>query len=138
MGRAQGVGRVDPAVRVQDVLWDLPRVDAHDRRADVLPRGHDEREGQQGHDGDPVVQPENRPVGVIPADLHQTLEPEKEVQHGGGGTFWLLLCTEGWFLSRSVIGSWLALISLLRSSCPEQQGHDWLHYSFNEHILDFA
>ena len=80
--RGERVGGVDPAVGVEDVLWDVPRVDAHDGRADVLPRRHDEGEGQQGHHRDAVVQPEHGAVRVVAAHLHQALEPEEEVQHG--------------------------------------------------------
>ena len=77
----QRVRRVDPTVRVEHVLGDVAGVHAHDRRADVLSRRHDEGEGQQGHHGDPVVQPEHGPVRVVPADLDEALEPEEEVKH---------------------------------------------------------
>ena len=51
----QGVRGMDPTVCVQDILGDVPGVHAHDRWPDVLPCRHDEGEGEQGHDGDPVV-----------------------------------------------------------------------------------
>ena len=58
-----------PAVRVEHILGNVPRVDAHDGWADVLPRRHDEREGQQGHDGDPVVEPKHGSIGVVATNL---------------------------------------------------------------------
>ena len=81
VGRAERVRGVDPAVRVEDVLGDVPRMNTHDGRADVLPRRHDEREGQQGHHRDPVVQSEHGAVRMVAADLHQAFQPEKEVKH---------------------------------------------------------
>lgn len=75
VGGREGVSGVDPAVCVEHVFRDLPGVDAHDGRPDVLARRHDEGEGQEGHDGDPVVEAEHGAIGVISADLHQTFEP---------------------------------------------------------------
>lgn len=67
--RRQRVRRVDPAVRVEHILGNVSGVDAHDWRADVLPRRDDEGEGQQGHDGDPVVKPEHGSIGVVSTNL---------------------------------------------------------------------
>ncbi len=79
--RAERVGGVDPTVRVEHVLGDVPGVHAHDGRANVLAGCHDEGEGQQGHHRHPIVQPEHGPIRVVPADLDQALEPEEQVQH---------------------------------------------------------
>ena len=75
VGGRECVSWVYPAVCVEHVFGDLPCVDTHDGRPDVLARRHDEGEGQQGHDGDPVVEAEHGAIGVISADLHQTFEP---------------------------------------------------------------
>ena len=56
-------------------------VDAVDGVAHVLPRRHDEREGEQAHHREGVVQPEYRAVDVDVADLDQVLEAAEDVQH---------------------------------------------------------
>ena len=80
-GAGNGVGWVDPAVGVQHVLGNVFGVDAVDGVANVLPRRHDQREGQQAHDGEGVVQPEDRAVDVHVAHLDQVLEAAEHVQH---------------------------------------------------------
>ena len=56
-------------------------MDTVDGVAHVLPRRHDEREGEQGHHREGVVQPEYRAVDVDVADLDQVLEAAEDVQH---------------------------------------------------------
>ena len=56
-------------------------VDAVNGVANVLPRRHDEREGEQAHHREGVVQPEYRAVDVDVADLDQVLEAAEDVQH---------------------------------------------------------
>ena len=70
MGGAQGVGGVDPAVRVQHLFRDVLRVDAHDRGTDVLPRRHNEGKGEQDHDGRPVMESKYTTVRVETANFH--------------------------------------------------------------------
>ena len=50
--------------------------------AHVLPRGHQEAEGEAGHDGDGVVQPEDARVDLDVGELHEALQPPQQVQHG--------------------------------------------------------
>ena len=59
VGRAEGVGGVDPAVGVEHVLGDVPGVHAHYGGAYVLSRGHYEGEGEERHDRDAVVEPKH-------------------------------------------------------------------------------
>ena len=70
VGGGEGVGGVDPAVRVQHLFRDVLRVDAHDCRADVLPRRHDEGEGEQDHNGRPVMESKYTTVRVETANFH--------------------------------------------------------------------
>lgn len=74
---------VDPAIRVEHVLWYVLGVHAVDGVAHVLPGGDDERERQQAHDREGVVQPEDGAVNVHVADLDEVLEPAEDVQHLG-------------------------------------------------------
>ena len=57
-GAGDGVGGVDPAVGVQHVLGNVLRVHAVYGVADVLPRGHDQAEGQEEGDRGAVVESE--------------------------------------------------------------------------------
>ena len=75
---------VDPAVCVQHILGDVFCVDAVYGVAHILPCGDDEREGQQAHHREGVVQPEDGAVDVHVADLYQVLEATEYVQHLGG------------------------------------------------------
>ena len=75
---------MDPAVSVENVLRNILGVDAVDRITDVLPRRHDETEGEQDHHRDAVVQPEDGRVDVDVADLDQSLQPDEDVEHVGG------------------------------------------------------
>ena len=83
VGTVDGVGRMDPAVGVEDVLGYILGVDAVDRVADILSRRHNQTEGQQDHHCDTVVQPEDGRVDVDVADFDQVLETAEYVQHGG-------------------------------------------------------
>ena len=83
VGAVDGVGGVDPAVGVEDVLGYILGVDAVDRIADILSRCHNETEGQQDHHRDTIVQPEDGRVYVDVADFDQVLETAEYVQHGG-------------------------------------------------------
>ena len=67
--RAKRVGRVDPAVRVQHVLRDILRVNAHDRRANILSCCNYERKGEQHHHRDAVVQPKHTSIRVKSTDF---------------------------------------------------------------------
>ena len=70
VGGGEGVGGVDPAVRVQHLFRDVLRVDAHDRGTDVLPRRHNEGKGEQDHDGRPVMESKYTTVRVETANFH--------------------------------------------------------------------
>lgn len=83
VGAVDGVGRMDPAVGVKDVLGDILGVDAVDGVADVLSRRDDETERQQDHHRDAVVQPEDGRVYVDVADFDEILQTPEYVQHGG-------------------------------------------------------
>jgi hypothetical protein len=83
VGTVNRVGRMDPAVGVEDVLGDILGVDAVDGVADVLSRRHDETERQQNHHRDAVVQPEDGRVYVDVADFDEILQTPEYVQHGG-------------------------------------------------------
>ena len=83
MSAVNGVRTVDPTVRIEYVLGDILGVDAVDRITDVLPRRHDETEGEQDHHRDAVVQPEDGRVDVDVADFDEVLETAEYVQHGG-------------------------------------------------------
>lgn len=60
----EGVCRMYPAVRVQNVLWDVLGVDTVYGVPDVLARGHNETERYQQDDRDRVMQPEYRRVDM--------------------------------------------------------------------------
>ena len=64
VGGAKRVRGMDPTIRVQHILRDLFRVHTHDRRPDVLSRGHYEGEGEQHHNSHTVVQPKDTSVRV--------------------------------------------------------------------------
>lgn len=81
----QGVRGVDPAVRVEHILGYVFRVHAVYRVAHVLPRGHDQREGHEHHDGDAVVQPEHGRVYGNVADFDEVFEAPENVQHVSAG-----------------------------------------------------
>ena len=70
VGGGEGVGGVDPAVRVQHLFRDVLRVDAHDRGTDVLPRRHNEGKGEQDHDGRSVMESKYTTVRVETANFH--------------------------------------------------------------------
>ena len=57
-------------------------MDAVDGVAHILPRGHQKAEGEAGHDGDGVVQPEDARVNLDVRELHEALKPPQQVQHG--------------------------------------------------------
>ena len=61
---------MNPAVCVEDVLWDVLGMNTIDRIANVLPRSDDEAKGQQAHHSEGVVQPEYGAVDVHMTDLN--------------------------------------------------------------------
>ncbi len=63
-GTGNRVSGVDPTVGVQHVLGDVLGVDTVDGVAHVLSGGDDQRKGQQTHDSEGVVQPEDGAVDV--------------------------------------------------------------------------
>lgn len=75
----QRIGGVYPAVGVEYVFGDVLGVDAVDRVADVLPRGHDQTERDQQDDGDGVVQTEYRRVDVDIVHFNEILQSTKHV-----------------------------------------------------------
>ena len=81
VGRAERVGGMDPAVCIEDVLGDVPGVNTHDGRPDVLSSRHYEGEGQQGHHSHPVVKPKHRTVRVVSAHLDQAFQSKEQMQH---------------------------------------------------------
>ena len=81
MRRAKRVCGMDPTVCVQNILGDVPGVNTHDWRSNVLSCSHYEGEGQEGHDGDPVVEAEHGAVRVVTAHLHQAFQSQEKMQH---------------------------------------------------------
>ena len=47
----------------------------------VLPGGDEEGEGEAGHDGDGVVEPEDAAVYLDVGELYQTLQSPQKIQH---------------------------------------------------------
>ncbi len=94
-GTGYGVGGVDPAVRVEHVLWDLLGVDAVDGIAHVLTGGDNQGEGNQEADCHRVVHPEDRRVYRDMADLDEALEASEHIQHLGFPLL-LLLAVQGY------------------------------------------
>ncbi len=84
-GTGYRVRGVDPAVCVEHIFRDVFCMHAVDWVADILPRRHDEREGQHEHHGDGVVEPEDGRVYRHMALFDQGLETPEHVQHGAGG-----------------------------------------------------
>lgn len=75
------VRRMDPAICVEDVLWNVFGVHTVDRIADILARRDDQRERHQHHDSDRVVQPEHGRIDVHMADLDEILKATEYVEH---------------------------------------------------------
>jgi len=82
-GTGYRVRRVDPAVRIEHILWDVFCVNTVYGVAHVLSCGHYERERQQAHDSERVVEAEDGAVDVDMADLGQVLQTPEHVQHFG-------------------------------------------------------
>jgi len=81
-GTGDGVGGVDPAVRVQHVLGNVLGVNAVDGVADVLLGRHDQGEGEHAGRGHAVVQPEHPRVYVHVGHVEQPAELAEYFQHG--------------------------------------------------------
>ena len=80
-GAGDGVGGVDPAVRVQHVLGNVFRVDTIYGVADILAGGHYQGEcEEEGHCGS-VVEPEYAGVDGDMVRLHQTFQSSEYFQH---------------------------------------------------------
>ena len=79
-----GVGGVYPAVGVQHILGDVLGVDTVYGVPDVLPGGHNKREGEEEGDSRPVVEPEDARVYSGVMGLDKALESSEYLQHGGG------------------------------------------------------
>lgn len=77
----QRVGGMDPTICIENVFWYILGVDTIDGVSHILPRGHDETEGDQDDDGDGVMQTEDRGVDVDVADFYQVLQATEYVQH---------------------------------------------------------
>ena len=86
-----GVGGVDPAVSVQDVLGNVFGVNTVYGVAHVLPGGDDEGEGEQEGHGGPVVEPKYTGVDSDVVRLHQTFQSAEYFQHGPSPTLSLTL-----------------------------------------------
>ncbi len=69
-------------IKIHSHLRNILGVNAVYGVAHVLPRGHQEAEGEAGHDGDGVVQPEDARVDLDVGELHEALQPPQQVQHG--------------------------------------------------------
>lgn len=76
---------MDPAVRVQHILWYVLRMHTVNGVAHILPRRDNQRETHQHHDCERVVQPEHRRVYGDVADFDQVLQAPEYVQHVAGG-----------------------------------------------------
>lgn len=83
-----GVGRVYPAERVEDVLGQVFGVHTVNGVTDILARRHDQAERDKHHHSDRVMQPEHGRVNVHVRDLDEVLEAAEYVQHG----VWLSGC----------------------------------------------
>ena len=79
-----GVGGVYPAVGVQHILGDVLGVDTVYGVPDVLPGGHDKREGEEEGDSRPVVEPEDARVYGGVMGLDKALESSEYLEHGDG------------------------------------------------------
>lgn len=68
-GTGNRICGMDPAIRVQNVFWNVLGVDAIDRVAHILSGGDDQGKCQQTHDSECVVQTEDGAVDVHMADF---------------------------------------------------------------------
>ena len=81
-GTWNGVSRMNPAVRVEDIFGDVFGVNTVDWIAYVLSRRHDQAKCQQTHDGERVVESKDGTVDVNVTDFDEGLETPENVQHG--------------------------------------------------------
>ena len=79
-----GVGGVYPAVGVQHILGNVLGVDTVYGVPDVLPGGHDKREGEEKSDSSTVVEPEDARVYGGVMGLDKALESSEYLEHGDG------------------------------------------------------
>ena len=79
-----GVGGVYPAVGVQHILGNVLGVDTVYGVPDVLPGGHDKREGEEKGDSSTVVEPEDARVYGGVMGLDKALESSEYLEHGDG------------------------------------------------------
>ena len=90
-GTGDGVGGVDPAVRVQHVLGDFLGVNTVYGVSHILARCGDDRKCQEEGNCGGVVEPEYAGVYYHAVGLHQPLKTTEHVQHGLAGTSTLVL-----------------------------------------------
>ena len=79
-----GVGGVYPAVGVQHILGDVLGVNTIYGVPDILPGGHNKREGKEEGNSRAVVEPEDARVYGRVMGLDQALESSEYLEHGGG------------------------------------------------------
>ena len=76
-----GVGGVYPAVGVQHILGDVLGVNTIDGVTHILPRRHNQAEGQHKGHGDAVVQAKDGRVDSHVTDFGEAFEAPEYVQH---------------------------------------------------------
>ncbi|CAB0008063.1 unnamed protein product, partial [Nesidiocoris tenuis] len=78
---AYRVRRMYPAICIQYIFGYIFRVDAVDRISHVLACRDDQREGHEDHNGDRIVESENRRVDPDVVDFDEILQAAEDVQH---------------------------------------------------------
>ena len=73
-----------PAVGVQHILGDVLGVDTIYGVPDVLPSGHNKREGKEKGNSRAIVEPEDARVYGRVMSLDKALESSEYLEHGGG------------------------------------------------------
>ena len=119
-----GVGGVYPAVGVQHILGDVLGVDTIYGVPDVLPSGHNEREGKEEGNSRAIVEPEDARVYGRVMGLDKALESSEYLEHGGGNAVcqaWLPPPTLTLVITGMIIltlGSLFAPLEVLTASRP--------------------
>lgn len=82
-GTSNGISRMDPTKRVQNIFWKILRVNTINRVSHVLSRRHNQTKCYQHHNRDRVMQAKDGRVNMHMGYLNQVLQATKDIQHIG-------------------------------------------------------
>ena len=74
-------GRVNPAIGIENIFWNILAVSAINRVAHILPGSDDDGGGQEEGHGEVVVKPEDDIVRLHVAKFDQVLDSAEDTEH---------------------------------------------------------